>query len=371
MEMQEASRELEGLDEGGGSAFWGEYALDAVFVRTDTRSISDVIRRIDAKRYVLDPDFQREFVWPEDKQSKLIESCIMRVPLPVFYLAEAADGKIIVVDGLQRLTTFHRYVKGLLRLKGLAPPDTSSDDHLLEGKRFSELPIRLQERILDTQIITYILDPKAPERARLDIFERVNSGVPLTRQQMRNALYSGPATLWLKSAADSSLFKLATGNSLDRKAMRDREAINRFCSFYILGWRAYKSGEMEPFLASGLEAMNGMSKEELVDLRNCFAESMRLNRALFGDHAFRKSLANTAGRRQVLNIAFFDVCSVLLAQFAPECCRESVYAKVRLAFKVLLEDERFAKSITYGTNSTQSVSTRFELAENVLAECFY
>src|SRR6185437_6637276 len=105
--------------------------------------------------------------------------------------------------------------------------------------------------------------PKAPERARLDIFERVNSGVPLTRQQMRNALYSGPATLWLKSTADSPVFKLATGDSLDRKAMRDREAINRFCSFYLLGWHSYKSGEMEPFLASGLEVMNAMSLDEL------------------------------------------------------------------------------------------------------------
>ncbi|MFK4561894.1 hypothetical protein ABIF94_002493 [Bradyrhizobium ottawaense] len=372
MEMQEAGGELEGFDDATGSAFWGEYALDAVFVRTDTRSISDVIGRIDKKRYVLDPDFQREFVWPEDKQSKLIESCIMRVPLPVFYLAEAADGRIIVVDGLQRLTTFHRFVKGLFRLKGLAPPDTNPDDHLLEGKRFSALPIRLQERILDTQIITYILDPKAPERARLDIFERVNSGVPLTRQQMRNALYSGPATLWLKNAADSAVFKLATGDSLDRKAMRDREAINRFCSFYIQGWRSYKSGEMEPFLASGLEAMNAMSSEELTELRNSFAESMRLNRALFGDHAFRKSLsaASSGGRRQVLNIALFDVCSVLLAQHASKIDVANSTAKVKLAFKVLLADDRFTRSITYSTNSTQAVSTRFGLAEKVLAECF-
>src|SRR3954469_22113320 len=144
MEMQEAIGELEGFDEGTGSAFWGEYALDAVFVRTDTRSISDVIRRIDSKRYVLDPDFQREFVWPEDKQSKLIESCIMRVPLPVFYLAEADDGRIIVVDGLQRLTTFHRFVKGLFRLKGLIPEPPADGSHLLEGKKFSELAIELQ-----------------------------------------------------------------------------------------------------------------------------------------------------------------------------------------------------------------------------------
>ena len=116
--IEVANFEIEGFDEPT-SISWGEYGLDSVFVRNENRSISDVIRRIDNKRYIMDPDFQREFVWPEDKQSKLIESCIMRIPLPVFYLAEAKDGRIVVVDGLQRLTTFHRFVKGHFRLKGL------------------------------------------------------------------------------------------------------------------------------------------------------------------------------------------------------------------------------------------------------------
>ena len=209
--IEVANFEIEGFDEPP-SISWGEYGLDSVFVRNENRSISDVIRRIDNKRYIMDPDFQRDFVWPEDKQSKLIESCIMRIPLPVFYLAEAKDGRIVVVDGLQRLTTFHRFVKGHFRLKGLASPQFVEGAHPLEGRKFSALTIELQERILDTQLITYILDSKAPERARLDIFERVNSGVPLTRQQMRNALYSGPATTWLKQAAESISFKLAIPN---------------------------------------------------------------------------------------------------------------------------------------------------------------
>jgi hypothetical protein len=68
------SSEVEGFDETPVGS-WGEYSLDSVFVRNEIRSISDVIRRIDSKRYILDPDFQRDFVWPEDKQSKLIESC--------------------------------------------------------------------------------------------------------------------------------------------------------------------------------------------------------------------------------------------------------------------------------------------------------
>ena len=69
---------------------------------------------------------------------------------------------------------------------------------------------------------------KAPERARLDIFDRVNSGVPLSRQQMRNSLDYGKATKWLREASESTEFMQATGHSLDQKTMRDREVINRF-----------------------------------------------------------------------------------------------------------------------------------------------
>src|SRR5947209_12263799 len=97
--------DVEGLETGASDGL-GYYPLDAVFVRTETRSVSEVVKRIENKRYILDPDFQRDFVWPNQKQSKLIESCVMRIPLPVFYVVEANDGRIIVVDGLHRLTTF-------------------------------------------------------------------------------------------------------------------------------------------------------------------------------------------------------------------------------------------------------------------------
>jgi hypothetical protein len=359
--------ELEGLDSSD-SRGWGEYSLDSVFVRNESRSVADIIRRIDSNRCILDPEFQRDFVWPEDKQSKLIESCIMRIPLPVFYLAEATDGRIIIVDGLQRLTTFHRFIKGQFRLKGLSSKDSKGLANDLEGKRFAQLSLNIQERILDTQLITYILDPKAPERARLDIFERVNSGVPLTRQQMRNALYSGPATVWLKEAAQGYNFRTVVGGGLEPKTMRDREAINRFCAFLLLKRTNYR-GEMDSFLARALTEMNTFTTNTLVDLRRLFDGSMRLNRELFKEHAFRKSLSSTdaSSRRQVLNIALFDVCSVCLAQQGQKIAgNTSAIIRARQAIRDLLQQKEFVTAITYSTNSTQAVTTRFEMAEAAL-----
>ena len=357
----------EGLDTASSDGGWGDYPLDAVFVRTETRTVTEVVKRIEGGRYVLDPDFQRDFVWPVPKQSKLIESCVMRIPLPVFYVAEAKDGKIIVVDGLQRLTTFARFLGNKLRLSGLSTGAGVGGAHLLGSKRFNDLPLNLQERVQDTQLTLYILDAKAPERARLDIFERVNSGEPLTRQQMRNALYNGPATQWLKRAASSDEFRSATGQTLNDKTMRDREAINRFCAFKLLGYKAYTSGDMDDFLGRGLTKLAALGDTDRQKLQQSFTDSMRLNRKLFKMHAFRKSLASAtpSASRSVINIALFEVCSVLLSDEAV-LGAETAHGAVKAAIIELLHNESFSKAITYSTNSTVAVKTRFERMRKAL-----
>jgi hypothetical protein len=136
---QVRSDDVEGVEVGTGGG-WGDYPLDAVFVRTEPRSVVEVVGRIEKKRYVLDPDFQRDFVWSNVKQSKLIESCVMRIPLPVFYVAEAPDGRIIVVDGLQRLTTFARYLGSQFRLTGLSSLRTRPVRMLLRASFLRSCP---------------------------------------------------------------------------------------------------------------------------------------------------------------------------------------------------------------------------------------
>ncbi|PTX56839.1 uncharacterized protein DUF262 [Litoreibacter ponti] len=344
---------------------WADYPLDAVFVRSEPRTVGDVVDRIRRERYILDPDFQRDFVWSNPKQSKLIESCIMRIPLPVFYVAEAKDGRIIVVDGLQRLTTFYRFINDQFRLTSLGAKESDSD-HPLEGKLFKELPVSLQERVLDTPLTMYILDAKAPERARLDIFERVNSGEPLTRQQMRNALYNGPATVWLKKAAESPIFRNATGRSLNARTMRDREAINRFCAFKLLTTSDYR-GDMDTFLAKGLAALATLSDVERNELHTQFENSMSLNQEIFKEHAFRKSLANgPAATRSVINISLFEVCAVTMAELGSlDEMRKNL---LRDKIIRLLGDEKFVTAITYSTNSSTQVRARFGMMEGAVAD---
>ena len=324
-----------------------------MLIRNDHRTVRDVLHRIDQGRYVMNPDFQRDFIWPEDKQSKLIESVIMRIPLPVFYMAEDSEGRMVVVDGLQRLSTFKRFSDGDLKLR---LPDRLE----LNGKAFSDLPPKYQNRVEDCNLIFYIIDSKAPERARLDIFERVNGGQQLTRQQMRNCLYMGKATQFLRCEAHTDIFRSATGASLSPKTMRDREFVNRFCAFQVLGPGEYQRDDMDDFLARALRRMNEMSDQGLAELSADFRRSLQNNFLLFGRQAFRKHEPGQQ-RRTVLNASLWDVMSTGLSHYSPEQV-ESHTEPLRETLHYLLWDESFNTAISYGPNDPKRVHRRFEMA---------
>ena len=348
--------DIEGLEDGNGS--WGDYPIDEVLIRHENRTIHDVIRRIDQGGYIMDPDFQRDFIWDEKKQSKLIESVVMRVPLPVFYLAEDEDGGMVVVDGLQRLSTFQRFVQDELRLDLPDRPE-------LKGYRFSDLPNKIKNRVEDCNLIFYIIDSKVPEQARLDIFERVNGGIPLTRQQMRNCLFMGNATLFLKEESRSDVFLQATGHSLKTKTMRDREFVNRFCAFSLLPLDSYR-GDMDEFLAKGLRMMNSLDPNDLSSLSFRFRRGLEHNLTLFGKHAFRKHSPGQEDRRP-LNASLWDVLSTGMSRYEGSQIQDHE-DDIRGAVYALLENGDFNTAITYGPNDARKVRTRFAMVQDKLRE---
>ena len=354
---QSAPEDVEGLEDGQPSS-WKDYPIDSLLIRQENRTVHDVLRRIDAGRFVMNPDFQRDFIWKEEKQIKLIESVIMRIPLPVLYLAEDEQGRMIVVDGLQRLSTFKRFVDNKLKL------DIPHRDDL-HKKEFRDLPPKLQNRVEDCNLILYVIDQRVPEQARLDIFDRVNSGEPLSRQQMRNSLYSGAATNFLKEESATKIFRGATGNSLKKTTMRDREFVNRFCAFQVLKIDEYR--DMDDFLAKGLKKMNA-APDRLPELSSRFRRSLANNFRLFGRNAFRKHQPDQE-QRGVLNASLWDVMSTGLSGYEMRVVEEKSDA-LRAGFFRLLDDDDFKVSITYGPNDPKKVKHRFSAAGAMIAEAF-
>jgi len=265
-----------------------------------------------------------------------------------------------VVDGLQRLTTLQLFLGNKLALQLKDRPE-------LDGMKFDGLEVRLQNRVEDCQLLFYIIDRSVPERARLDIFERVNGGEALTRQQMRNAIHNGTATKFLKDEAETELFLEATGHSLNAKTMQDREMINRFCAFRLLDLKDYK-GDMDEWLANGLQAMNKANDEELKKLRRRFRRSMENNLTVFGRQAFRKHSSQNQ-KRSILNASLFDVMSTGLARYTESRVQEKA-DQLRQNFYCLMDNDDFIRAITYGPNSPKEVRTRYRIVNAMLNEVF-
>ncbi len=255
---------------------------------------------------IIDPDFQRLFVWNIKQKSELIESILMGIPLPVIYLFEQNDGRLQVVDGRQRLTAIFQYMNNEFSL--------FSELKILKGergKKFKDLSFLMQGKIEDFQMTIYRIQPPTPEKVKFDIFDRVNrGGVKLNHQEMRNALHQGKVTILLKQLAESDVFQKAIGYSVKSERMKDRYIILRYLSFYMhyqkwpeLVKLEYKS-DIDDFLGEIMDLINLFSDEKIEKLKSVFFLSMENSYSVMNEDAFR--FKNSTGKKLPINMALFE-----------------------------------------------------------------
>ena len=135
---------------------------------------------------VIDPEWQRMYVWDKKRASKLIESFLIALPVPVVYLAVNSEGKYEVIDGLQRLTSVFKFFKNEFALTGL---EILSN---LNGLKFDTLDTKLQSKLEACVLRTFEIAQSTPKDLMFIIFERLNTGgVPLNEMEIRNCLYRG------------------------------------------------------------------------------------------------------------------------------------------------------------------------------------
>lgn len=294
-------------------------------VERDQYPIFQLYRKYNKQQIVLDPDFQREDVWGLKQKSELIETVLMGIPLPIFYLNERKDGKLVVVDGRQRLTTFFSYLNDDFKLSNLKILSKLND------KTFADLDPILQANLEDFQIIAQVIKPPTPDRIKFDIFDRVNrGGTPLNNQEMRNALYQGKATNLLKLLANSDEFKMATVNSIKPSRMKDRYLILRTIAFYLWnknlledanGEKVIYKSDIDEFLGKAMEYLNRCSEKEINEIASSFLNSMKNNYIVMEENAFRRPQVN--GRRQPINMILFETLTIFMWDFSVKFCLEN------------------------------------------------
>jgi len=341
------------------------YDVTKIRIDTTTFTVFQIMRKIQLEEIDLQPDFQRHVIWDETRQSRLIESILLRIPLPAFYLDATDDSKWLVVDGLQRLYTLDKfYNKNELELRNV---QFLQD---INGKRYQDLP-RSHQRIIEdhTKLNVYLIQPDTPPEVKFTIFNRVNTGgLILSAQEIRHALFQGSATKLLELLASSPEFLSATSRSINTKRMDDRECVLRFLAFYLRPYREYYlRPDLDGFLSETMQYLNKQNVSFIEGLKEVFSESMTKVKSVFGEYAFRK-LYEVNGTKYPINKSLFEVWSVSVARFSIDELLNSKDQIVGRFVEVMNLDTDFNKAISQGTGSIQNVYKRFGTVEALLNE---
>jgi hypothetical protein len=383
-EGEETTRDDSG-DEGQGAMFdseEGELAIDEedgsvelltepfdpakIRIETRTMTVDLLIRRIQAGEINLSPDFQRTAgLWKPRAQSRLIESLLIRIPLPAFYMDATDDEKWLVVDGLQRLTVLRRFVIdqsfGLTELEFLTTHTS---------KRFRDLPRPMRRRIEETQVTVNLIQPGTPPDVKFNIFKRINTGgLPLSGQEIRHTLNQGPAAQMLERLAARPEFQKVAGRSLKNQRMTDRECVLRFLAFALAPYSSYGSPDLDGFLNEQMKRLNAMTEDERNRLETRFARAMIAAHEVFDDDAFRKRY-RPREQRKPINKALFECWSVGLDALSDEELTLLVERRDMLHDRSvgLMNDRAFDAAISQGTGDTTKVRRRFGEVERIIRE---
>ena len=326
------------------------------------------------RRLDVQPDFQRYFVWDIKKSSRLIESALLGIPLPLVYLTEEADGKNYVIDGQQRLTSFFSFIDGIF-------PNTEGKNFKLtglkvlreyEGKMFSQLPEDIQEKIHIYTMRTITFKKQSNQNLKFEIFERLNTGsVPLNNQELRNCIYRGPFNQLLKELANEPEYLKLLNLKRPTPRMTDVEFVLRFCAFYHKTHINYKA-PIKQFLNDECERFNNISEKDATHLREVFKKSINIIYALFGDHAFKRYYRGNNEDPEgywepsKFNASLFDVLMDSCARINKQIAYANLDA-IREAFiDLMTSDDKFIDAIERGTSNERQVTYRFEAWKNRL-----
>ncbi|MFA0398586.1 hypothetical protein CWO01_02880 [Vibrio splendidus] len=338
-----------------------------VDVSITTPNLGTLIMRLTHDEIDLMPNFQRSAdLWSKQEQSRLIESILIRLPIPAFYFDALVEDKWQVVDGLQRLSAIGNFVVhktlNLTNLEFLTE---------LEGLSYDELPRSLQRRIDEFQTSVYLIKPGTPLEMKYSLFNRINTGgLKLNPQEIRHAMSqsvnSGAASTFLRKLVLEQDFLCVVINRNLR--MSHEELALRHVIFRLYGSDSYKSS-LPKFLNLGMIELGKLEASKLEQLKSDFLSSMRTAYEVFGDNAFKKSLLEPE-HKKVVNKPLFEAVSVCLASLDDESREYLVKNKLRFQeeFKLLLKDPEFDISISKSTANTDNVQTRFGRVRELIAD---
>lgn len=344
--------------------------FESVRVSKKDFSIYELHRKYNNGQLILDPDFQRRNVWKSKQKNELIESVLMGLPLPIFYLKQEDNATYVVVDGRQRLSALFEYLEGGFGLSGLRILT------FLNGKKFGDLEGELavyRTQLEDYQVYSHLILPPTRDQILFDIFDRVNrGGTLLNKQEIRNALYHGRGMDMILDVTSTDEFEKATKLSPEKdKRMRGPYLLTRFFAFYLLrkgrlskGGRPYEyGGDMDGLLETALRELNLGTEETLSDLEKTAMFALRAAHEVMGEGSFRKRLDGS----NPINMNIFETTMYLMTLFMDDG-RDVPADALRPRLLEVLEGEQFQSYIGNGRDIVANVRGRFDAMDQLYEE---
>lgn len=344
------------------------YPMYNINVERGFYTVFELKRKYDSKdkRIILDSEFQRESVWKPIQKAELVESILMGLPLPVFYFNEDKKGRLIVVDGRQRLTALFEYLDDKWPLKGLKILTE------LNENKFSKLDPLVQSKIEDYQIQAHVIQLPTPDRIKFDIFDRVNrAGTQLNKQEIRNALYQGNATALLNKIVKSKEFLKATGSAfVNNSRMKDRYIILRFLALeiYFGNKLVNENGElyeyrndMDELLGLCMEYFNNASEQVCNEYYDLTIKGLAKSYEILGSDAFRMIVGE---KRSPVNMNLFECIMHLMVNIS----KEMNFFPQEIVDEVesVKSDDKFLDSIGNHRDSLKKIIVRYELINELI-----
>ena len=317
-------------------------------------------------KLILQPDFQRNFVWDVKKSISLLESALLDIPIPVIYLSEEKDGKEYVIDGQQRLTAFFSFIDG----KFPDGKDFKFKNSILfpelNNKPYIKMDDIIKDKIRYCKIRTIIFKNESDPELKFEIFKRLNTGaVKLNEQELRNCIYRGPYNELLKTLSKEKNFMDILGLKSPHKRMIDVELVLRFAAFYHATYLKFKP-PIKNFLNKDMVTFQNISKKDDADLKSCFKKATSVIKSMFGQNAFKrfnigtKVDPNGKWQRKKFNTSLYDILMHSLAQEDKNKIFQNLDAIREALIDLMTNDEDFIRSIEISTSSVQAVRTRFD-----------
>lgn len=343
-------------------------------------TISSLEDRLDNDELNLTPDFQRQAnLWDVRRKSRLIESILLKIPLPSFYFSEDAQGSYAVVDGLQRLcTVFHFKNPALLNSvtgADLSPLRLRGLQYLreLEGMAFADLDRKFQRRISELEITANIIRANTPSAVKFNVFARLNQGgMPLNAQEIRNAIFPGEWRDQLRVLAESDAFVQATDGKVQTARQQDMELVLRFVALWQLGrpYRRPANQTLDEFLNSTVEhVLCRWGGDKWQQARDAFYRAIASTCRIRGKHAFRKSAG--VQQRKPINRGLFEAELIVFGDLDAgevDLLSRQRYALDKGFLDALAHNKEFVQALLYGTGSAESSNARIAALTGIVQE---